>query len=63
VHKANKLYVEYDSGEREFYDLKTDPYELDSQHATADPQILSELQGRLEALRNCAADSCRAAED
>jgi N-acetylglucosamine-6-sulfatase len=55
----NYLYVEYKSGEHELYDLRKDPYELDNEYATATP----ELKQRLEALRQCSAAECRAAED
>jgi arylsulfatase A-like enzyme len=60
---SGKTYVEYDGGERELYDLKTDPYQLESSHASVDAALLASLQAKLDALRDCAGDSCRAAED
>jgi hypothetical protein len=45
------------------YDLTTDPYELANLAATADPGLLSQLSDRVGALRDCAAESCRATED
>jgi arylsulfatase A-like enzyme len=56
-------YVEYDNGERELYDLSSDPYELESLHASADPAVIERLSSRLEALKECAGQSCREAED
>lgn len=56
-------YVEYGNGEEELYDLKVDPYELESLHESADPSLLEELKTRLEALRDCSGDGCREAED
>lgn len=56
-------YAEHSTGERELYDLATDPYELESLHA--DPsqeeriQVLSE---NLAKLKNAAGDELRAAE-
>jgi N-acetylglucosamine-6-sulfatase len=47
------LYVEYRDGEREFYDLRTDPDEL---HNTADrlsPAEVSDLHTELARLENC----------
>jgi N-acetylglucosamine-6-sulfatase len=57
-------YVEYlNTGERELYDLTTDPDQLHSLHATTDPAFLEGLASWLQALRTCTGASCRAAED
>jgi N-acetylglucosamine-6-sulfatase len=54
-------YIEYTRGPRELYDLSTDPYELTNLYdATAPPKGLS---ARLEALKRCAGNACRAAEN
>ena len=68
-----KKYVEYSrTGEREFYDLATDPYELENRYQTADAASVESLQwrlsalalkSRLSALEDCAGETCRAAED
>ena len=63
VRTEDHLYVEYDTGERELYDLKDDPDELDNRYKTADPEYSRSLRGRLAALRGCSAAACRAAED
>jgi N-acetylglucosamine-6-sulfatase len=57
------LYVEYKSGEHELYDLRKDPYELDNEYASASPDLKQRLEGQLDALRQCSAEECRAAED
>jgi hypothetical protein len=57
------LYVEYASGERELYDMQTDPYQLQNLVATADPALLAGLAADLDHLRVCAAAECRNAED
>ena len=59
---ANYTYVEYITGERELYDLTSDPNELNNLAAKAKPTLLAALHQRLEDLRHCAADSCRNAE-
>ena len=53
-------YVEYHDGERELYDLRRDPYELDNRarDATASP-LLRRLGRRLARMRDCAGASCR----
>ena len=57
------LYVEYANGERELYDMQTDPYQLQNLAATADPTLLADLAADLDQLRVCAGADCRSAED
>ena len=63
VRTADHLYVEYETGERELYDLREDPYQLNNLYEGADPELLRRLQERLEALRGCSGAGCRTAED
>jgi N-acetylglucosamine-6-sulfatase len=58
----NYLYVEYNTGEHELYDLRKDPNELNNMYATAPPEITQRLEAQLDALRQCSAAECRAAE-
>lgn len=62
VRTEDHLYVEYDTDERELYDMRDDPYQLESLHATADPDLIAQLEGRLDDLRDCAEEACRSAE-
>ena len=55
-------YVEHATGEKELYDLREDPRQLRSVHKTADQALLENLERRLELLRDCSGDGCRAAE-
>jgi hypothetical protein len=55
-------YVEHATGEKELYDLREDPRQMRSVHESADRALLEDLEGRLESLRDCAGDGCRAAE-
>jgi N-acetylglucosamine-6-sulfatase len=57
------LYVEYESGERELYDLAKDPYELSNIYETAAPTLVAELGAQLAALKDCSGDGCRKAEN
>src|SRR5581483_11690333 len=59
---AGYAYVEYATGERELYDLRADPDELDNLAATANPALLDALHQRLDELRACVGESCRTAE-
>jgi len=57
------VYVEYQNGARELYNLTTDPEELANLAPQADPALLKQLSARLATLRACAGASCRPAED
>ena len=60
IHTPRYVYVEHNTGERELYDLKTDPDELASLHDNAAyAQIRSDLARRLLTLRACKAAACR----
>jgi N-acetylglucosamine-6-sulfatase len=64
VHTARYVYIQYSTGERELYDLTTDPYELhDLASDPAEASLLASLASRLRAMRTCAGSSCAAAED
>jgi N-acetylglucosamine-6-sulfatase len=58
----NYLYVDYKTGEHELYDLRKDPHQLNNIYATAPPEITKRLETQLDALRQCSAEECRAAE-
>ena len=56
-------YVEYITGEREFYDLKNDPAQLNNLAETVKASLLKEFAGRLAKLKNCRGAECRMEED
>lgn len=60
VRTPRYTYVEYETGERELYDLQADPHELHSRHD--DPEyaaVQRELAVKLERLRDCTGLTCR----
>ena len=60
IRTERYLYAEYSTGEKELYDLKNDPYELQSRdRAPAYARTRSQLAARLQQLENCAGASCR----
>jgi N-acetylglucosamine-6-sulfatase len=63
IRTEDQLYTEYGNGERELYNLREDPYQVDNRYEAVDPELLRRLQGRLAALRGCSGAACRAAED
>ena len=57
------LYVEYRNGQREFYDLRTDPFELHNIASSLSPEERELLHSELLALENChTGPGCWAAE-
>ena len=52
-------YVEYVTGERQLYDLRTDPDQLHNVVTTADPKLVQDLARQLSALRQCKGGGCR----
>jgi N-acetylglucosamine-6-sulfatase len=55
-------YVEYANGEREYYDLPNDPYQLTNTASQLTPSQLDSLHAKLDALVNChSGASCRQA--
>jgi N-acetylglucosamine-6-sulfatase len=60
IRTADHKYVFYEAtGETELYDLRRDPYELDSVHDSAPPAIYEPLARRLDVLRTCRGSGCR----
>jgi arylsulfatase A-like enzyme len=60
IRTNNYLYAEYASGDRELYDLRKDPNELQSEHANRAYEALRlALAARLHRLVSCAGASCR----
>jgi N-acetylglucosamine-6-sulfatase len=58
-----RTYVEYETGEREMYDLRTDPHQLRSLHDEPERAVEeSALSARLQALKYCSGKGCQDAE-
>lgn len=58
VRTNDYLYVEYITGERELYDRRADPDELQNLYDTADPALIAAQAATLDALRDCAGTNC-----
>ncbi len=59
LRSTDSIYVEYQTGEREDYDLKKDPFELDNQAGSLAPADQAKLSARLADLVQCSGDRCR----
>jgi N-acetylglucosamine-6-sulfatase len=53
IRLRNALYVEYQDGEREYYDLATDPWQMTNTAATLPPARARRLHRALTAARQC----------
>jgi arylsulfatase A-like enzyme len=53
IRTARFLYVEYRDGQREFYDLQNDPYELDNLATSLSPVQLDTLHADLTQFQDC----------
>ena len=58
IRRRDEVYVEYTSGEEEYYDLKKDPFQLENRPQDAPRAMKDELS----ALKECAGDGCRRAD-
>jgi N-acetylglucosamine-6-sulfatase len=63
VRTETHKYVEYQIGEKELYDLRSDPYESESLHESAGSSLVQRLKAKLNALSYCTGEGCREAED
>jgi arylsulfatase A-like enzyme len=62
VLTADQTYVRWKTGDRELYDLRRDPYELENVSDEAAPLTLARFKTRAKLLSDCRGSSCRAAE-
>ncbi len=55
--------MEWESGEKEYYDLAENPWQLRSAHtAPENAERLAQLSGTLSVLEDCEGAECRAAD-
>ena len=59
VRTQTEIYVEYDNGENEYYDLRSDPLELNNLARQTPASTISRLSARVAALKACRGASCR----
>lgn len=62
LRSETDVYVEYANGEKEYYDLRKDPYQMDNTAKSLSPETLARLSGRVAALKTCKGEGCRTAE-
>lgn len=62
LRSKSDLYVEYATGEKEYYDLVKDPYQMENTAARLDAPTLARLHARVSALKDCRGQACRSGE-
>ena len=63
IRTAECTYLEFENGERELYNLRKDPYQLENIAGSADETLLRALSAWLNSLNQCTAAGCRTAEE
>ena len=59
LRNETTLYADYETGDGELYDLRKDPFELESQYNTTSPAALAPFAQRLAVLKACRGAACR----
>ncbi len=62
LRSKEATYVEYATGEKEYYDLVKDPFQMENTASRLDGPALAALHARVMALQDCRGAACRAAE-
>ena len=64
IRTKNHLYVEHSNGERELYDLRSDPFQLENKYSGASPELFYTIW-KIAWMRceKCSGSSCKAAEN
>jgi hypothetical protein len=63
IRTAECTYLEFENGERELYNLRKDPYQLENIAGSADETLLRVLSAWLDSLNHCTAAECRTVEE
>ncbi len=63
LRDENYVYVQYETGEHEYYDLRADPYQLENAYASLDEPRKVALREKTRALAECAGSTCRSLEE
>jgi arylsulfatase A-like enzyme len=58
IRTPDWLYAEIGSGDLELYDMRADPYQLESLHDDVSPEFLEPFRTRMRALLECQGSSC-----
>jgi arylsulfatase A-like enzyme len=60
---TNQIFVLYDNGDAEYYDMDTDPYQLDNRYGSMNSTLKAAFTRQIAAVRDATGDSLRSAEE
>ena len=63
LRMRTEKYVRFQNGEKEYYDLRTDPYEIRSDPGSVAPETRAYWERRMDDIGGCSGSDCRAAEN
>ena len=63
LRMRDEKYIRFENGEKEYYDLASDPYEIHSEPDTVDQAIRDSWEQRLSDLHRCQGNACLVAEN
>ncbi len=63
LRMPTEKYIRFENGQKEYYDLKSDPYEVESDPGSVPPKIRAYWERRIDAIGSCSGAECRTAED
>lgn len=63
LRMQTRKYIRFQNGAREYYDLATDPYEVESNPGVIAPETRTYWEGRIGDLQACSGLECQAAEN
>lgn len=63
LRMREEKYTRFENGEKEYYDLTADPYELRSDPGSVSPEVRAHWENRMDAIGSCAGAECRTAEN
>ena len=58
LRRGDEIYVEHENGEREWYDLAADPFQLENGYDSLPADVQAELAAALAALKECTGAAC-----
>jgi len=56
-------YLEYDTGEREFYDISVDPLQLNNSYSTTSPTVINRLSNWISSIKTASGQTLRSLEE
>ncbi|QIN82345.1 sulfatase-like hydrolase/transferase [Rubrobacter tropicus] len=63
LRMQNQKYIRFQNGAREYYDLATDPHEVDSDPGAVSAETRDHWERRIDEIRACSGQECQAAEN